>query len=142
MLVRSQSTSQSAKTPKLAALLLEDGALKQMVNDLLDSVGTDTLNLINTENASLINMIKTMKLQEADLILDRRSLAAFCLLHTSTKWLANKTKQLRYISTQATDIAKRHSGRFDKQRRWTLITAEKQAEPDEVFLPLTTETAV
>jgi exocyst complex component 4 len=121
--------------------MLEDSALKSIADELLKAAEIDEPVSVDKENGQILSLIGSNPIEEADLILDRRSLAGLCLLCTSMKWLATKTKQLRFISTQATDISKRHSERFEKQRRWTLITAEKQSEPDQVFLPLNAETA-
>jgi exocyst complex component 4 len=140
-LQRPKAGAKSTKIVKLAAVLLEDSTLKAVVDELLTAEEGDKAASVNKENTQILSLIGANSIEEADLILDRRSLAGLCLLCTSMKWLANKTKQLRFISTQATDISKRHSERFDKQRRWTLITAEKQTEPEKVFLPLTVESA-
>jgi exocyst complex component 4 len=49
---------------------------------------------------------------------------------------------MRFISVQADESSKRNSERWDKnQRRWTLITTQKQSDPDHIFIPLTEETA-
>jgi exocyst complex component 4 len=85
-----------------------------------------------------------VSIEEADLIMDRRTVASLSLLATSMKWLASKLQSMRFLSQQATasESSKRHSERWDKhQRRWTLITSQKQSEPDHVFIPLTEETA-
>jgi exocyst complex component 4 len=92
-------------------------------------------------------MLEGVSIEEPDLILDRRTLGSLCLLATSMKWLAVKLQSLRFISTQASESSqKRNSERWEthgskSHRRWTLITSQKQSEPDHTFLPLTEETA-
>jgi hypothetical protein len=49
--------------------------------------------------------------------------------------------QMRFISAQANESLKRESERFDRQRRWTLIAAQKPANTNHVYIPLNEETA-
>jgi exocyst complex component 4 len=101
--------------------------------------------------------MENISIDEADLMLDRRSIAGMCLLHTSMvrctlyglkhiliwlqKWLAKKMMQMRFISAQANESMKRESEHFDRQRRWTLIAAQKPADTNHVYIPLNEETA-
>ncbi|KAF2669253.1 hypothetical protein BT63DRAFT_401416 [Microthyrium microscopicum] len=139
---RTQPHPQSGKRLKISASLLEDDALKAMVDQLLNADDAARIDLINKENTHLLSDLQNTTVEEADLILDRRALAALCLLSTSMKWLASKLTALRFISAHANDPStNRHSERFDKARRWTLIATQPTPEPDHVYLPLSDDSA-
>jgi exocyst complex component 4 len=75
--------------------------------------------------------------QEADLIHDRKALGALCILHTSMKWLATRSKSLEYISPRAVDTA---NLQHHHTRRWT-TNANLPSAPAHPYLPLDEPTA-
>jgi exocyst complex component 4 len=116
--------------------------MRSSVEQLQGCAPDERTEFITKGNQQLLEMVHDFNIEEMDLVLERRALSGLCLLVTSTTWLATKLQQLRYVSAQATDASRRHSERFEKQqRRWTLITSNQQSEPEQVFLPLTEETA-
>jgi exocyst complex component 4 len=130
---------------RISADLADQTVFKEITNEIMKAVDdTQKHAAIRKEIAMLLDTIGKTKLEEADLILDRRSLSNMSLLSTSMKWLSDKILTLRFISQQNAPTSvdtKRQSDRYERQRRWTLITAQAQSEPDHVYLPLTEEIA-
>ncbi|WPH00708.1 putative exocyst complex component sec8 [Acrodontium crateriforme] len=93
--------------------------------------------LAEKESALLINMIKARRLEEADLISDRKFISALCTLHVSMKWLAARCQSLRYVSPRAVDLSNMQS---NTTRRWT-NNAHLPSAPSHVYLPLDAQTA-
>jgi exocyst complex component 4 len=138
---RTQAHPQTGKRMKMSAALLESGDINTIVEELRTSDVAKRQGIIAKEHANLLNSLEGALVEDQDLILDRRNLAGLCLLLTSMKWFAVKIQSLRFISSQNEDSSKRNSDRYDKQRRWTLITTQQEDDPDQVYLPLTEETA-
>jgi exocyst complex component 4 len=138
---RTQAHPQTGKRMKMSAALLESGDINTIVEELRTSNIAKRQGIIAKEHANLLNSLEGALVEDQDLILDKRNLAGLCLLLTSMKWFAVKIQSLRFISSQNEDSSQRNSERYDKQRRWTLITAQQEDDPDQVYLPLTEETA-
>lgn len=137
LLQRAQLAQEGAPKMRLAAHMATTGDINQVVIDLTTATPKDSRVLAEKETALLLNAIKTKTLEEADLINDRKALAALCTLHVSMKWIASRCQQLRYISPRAVDATSMQS---HDRRRWTqnfnLATA-----PSGAYLPLDAQTA-
>ena len=136
---------------RLAADLATKGEVNEVVIELLKTLGKgegdagvekERLVLAEKEAELLLRMVKQRELEDADLIHDRKALAALCTLQVSMKWLASRCAQLRYISPRAFDSAntQQHSS-----RRWTkdlhLSNPDDSAAPSTPYLPLDPPTA-
>jgi len=106
--------------------------------------------LAEKESALLIQLVKSRKIEDADVVNDRKALAALATLHTSMKWLAAKCRRLRYVSPRALDMAdgeeeKHAEGGRGKpnthRRRWTATNPLDHPAPNGPYLPLDTTTA-
>jgi len=139
---RTQPHPKTEKRLKMSAYLNESADVKTLLRDIMNADESTRQPLIEQEINHLLTTMTDIDISETDLLLERRSIASLCLLTTSTKWLASKMAALRYLSPQATEASKRHSERYDRARRWTLITATQSSEPDRVYLPLTEETSL
>ncbi|KAF2768496.1 Sec8 exocyst complex component [Teratosphaeria nubilosa] len=146
-----QQDGQAGIRMRLAADLATAGELNDCAVQLLnfnamedETAIQQALVLAEKESALLINYAKTHRIEEADLITDRKSLAALCTLHVSMKWLAAKCSSLRYISPKAVDIHSDVSPRTDApKRRWTSSAHTNALDnaPQAPYLPLDENTA-
>ncbi|KAI5365415.1 putative Sec8 exocyst complex component specific domain, exocyst complex component Sec8/EXOC4 [Septoria linicola] len=136
LLQRALTENGNAKM-RLAAHLATDGEVNKVVIELSKRNVSDPIVLAEKETALLLRQIKNTRLEEADLIVDRKAIAALCTLHTSMKWLAAQCKQLRYISPRAIDTS---SMQAHDRRRWTQI-ANVGSAPTGPYLPLDQQTA-
>jgi exocyst complex component 4 len=104
----------------------------------------ETHHLLEKEVGLLILQTNESPLGMADIILDRKTVAALCILYTSMRWLANKVDQLRHITTHDVDSSRRNTMRASHNRRWTLLNGATKAGDGNnvVYLPMTQETIV
>jgi exocyst complex component 4 len=145
LVARAKPHPTSGKIVKMAAALTEeDGELKETVatlSQLEELEGEERRRLLDRETDLLIRIVQSTRIDEPDIITDRRSITALCMLHTSMKWLAAKTAQMRHISAEAVDSSRRES-RQGASRRWTLVANTRgSTDADKVYLPLNEETA-
>jgi exocyst complex component 4 len=131
------SSSDSLKTS--AALANGPGEIHDNMQKLWLADG-DAQELLEKETGLLILQCNETPLQLSDVILDRKPIAALCLLYTSLKWLSTKIEHLRRITTH--DVDSSHTMRPAHNRRWTLIHAQSRgsSESEGVYLPMTQET--
>lgn len=138
LLQRAQMTQDEIPRMRLAADLATGGSVQQTVIDLLTNTDEEqTQSLVDAESSALLTQSMNQPLEEADLIHDRKALAALCILHTSMKWLATRSKSLEYISPRAVDTANLQS---HHTRRWT-TNANLPSAPLHPYLPLDEPTA-
>jgi exocyst complex component 4 len=137
----------SGKLVKMSASLVEDESeFKATLNKLASLGESDSeevrRGVLDEETQLLLKIAQSVKIEEQDILMDRRSITQLCLLHTSMKWLALRTASLRLISTEAIDSTRRES-RQGANRRWTQIATyhNLNTDSDKVFLPLNEETA-
>jgi exocyst complex component 4 len=135
---------------RLAANLATEGDVNEVVIELTKNSGDEKEMLVLAEKESelLLRLVKRRALEDADLIQDRKALAALCTLHVSMKWLASRCKALRYISPFAVDTTNIQPGHA---RRWTgtsvptlkasSTSPASQNTPTTPYLPLDETTA-
>ena len=109
---------------RLAADLATDGDINEVVIELLkaskEEEEKEKMVLGEKEAALLLRLIKSRELEDADLIHDRKALAALCTLHVTMKWLSARCASLRFISPKAVDTANTQVGQQPGARRWTV----------------------
>lgn len=137
LLQRAQLEHEGPARMRLAAQLATSGDINETVISLTKADAQDSAVLAEKETALLLNEIKKRRLEEADLINDRKALAALCTLQVSMKWLASRCQQLRYISPRAVDTSSMQS---HDRRRWTQNFNLDNA-PSGPYLPLDKQTA-
>lgn len=137
LLQRAQLAQEGNVQMRLAAQLATSGEVNTTVVELTKASAADAAVLAEKEAALLLNATKTRTIEEADLISDRKSLAALCTLQVSMKWLASRCQQLRYISPMAVDASSMQS---HDRRRWTQNFGLNSA-PTNPYLPLDPQTA-
>ncbi|OQO04460.1 hypothetical protein B0A48_09382 [Cryoendolithus antarcticus] len=142
LLQRSQLNQEDQPRMRIAAELATSGAIQSVVADLLSPPADTTASaLIADEDTALISLAQTRVIEEADLIHDRKALAALCTLHTSMKWLAARTKALAFISPRAIDNTTTSSSTNHHTRRWTNNTSLSSTLPSIPYLPLNAATS-
>ena len=137
------ANASEAMSMRLAASLATHGDINEAVIQLLKTQSDEKEGLVlaEKESALLINLIKGRRLDEADLINDRKALAALCTLQVSMKWLAARCQSLRYISPRAIDMLDLAETQQQQQqphhhnRRWTTSTHLSNT-PSGTYLPL------
>ncbi|KAJ8608006.1 hypothetical protein MRB53_039912 [Persea americana] len=103
-------TTDAQPKVRLAADLATTGDVSKIVIDLLAAGDAATVTtLANQESNALIALARSTTINEADLILDDKSLGSLCTLHTSMKWLAAKSQGLRFVSPRAVDVSNQES---------------------------------
>jgi exocyst complex component 4 len=119
--------------------LMEETVSLILQADPSDREHFDTL--VEQETVLLVEAVGQEPLDQADMIQDKKTLTSLCLLHTSMKWLATKTAQLRHISDRATNSVRGESVKERHNQRWTLLSSsEPRPEGAPVYLPLNAET--
>lgn len=132
LVTQAQPNPHAERRPKKAAVLAEYNAhMRDLVAKLLSATDEERPELLQQETALLIETTKAQPLNDADLILDRKSLSGLCTLYTSTRWFTTHIGHLRYISSTMTPPTtnSRH-----QNRRWTTLTAINPNQA--VYLPL------
>jgi exocyst complex component 4 len=138
LLQRAQMTQDETPRMRLAADLATGGSVQQTVVNLLTNTDDEKVqSLVDDESSALLAHVMNHEIQEADLIHDRKALGALCVLHTSMKWLATRSKSLEYISPRAVDTA---NLQHHHTRRWT-TNANLPSAPAHPYLPLDEPTA-
>ena len=117
----------------------------------------DCTDLIQKENTLELSIQGDQPISSSDLIRDRKTISALCLLYTSMKWLASKITQLRQVEDEdafaQADVGRRKEGKEGmggggdarrRRRRWTLGRQQKApvAEEQQPVLPMSKETVV
>lgn len=141
-LVSRSQPKEGGSRVKASAAFAESGELKEVINSLFQAEPDRASGLLEREISFLLTEVDKNPLDEADLIQDKKSITALCMLYTSMKWLATKVAQLRHISDRATDSSRPEAGSQRHNRRWTLLSStEPRTEGLPVYLPLNKDTA-
>ncbi|RMY86999.1 hypothetical protein D0861_05600 [Hortaea werneckii] len=141
LVTQPQQGGDESANMRLAALLATQGDINDCVIQLLNAQKEnnekDSEVLAEKESALLIQQIKGKRIEEADMINDRKSLAALCTLQVSMKWLAARCKGLRFVSPRAIDMldtADTQQSSTHHSRRWT--RSQQVNAPSTPYLPL------
>lgn len=125
-----------------AAIAQGPGDIHDTIKNLWTSEG-DVVELLEKETGLLALQTNEVPIGPSDIIHDRKTIGALCLLYTSTKWLANKIEHLRHITHHDVDSSRRSTTRAPQSRRWTLLNdPSKVNDKSPVYLPMTQDTVV
>lgn len=149
LLQKVQMSEDSSAPPgmRLAADLATSGDVSDVVIQLLKAEGKERDVLAWKEAELLLRMVKRQRIEDADLLNDRKALAVLCTLHVSMKWLAARCSSLRYISPRALDSTNaqpsKQGGRWATQNLQTTASLNSviSGEGSAPYLPLSKETA-
>lgn len=128
---------------KAAAFFSESTKVKEVAMALREADMMDSPKLVNEECALLIANTKDHPLEQADLMLDRKSHAYLCLLHNSMNWLGAKLSKLRRISDRATDSSYQRRDSVPQPLKRSLTSTLSRGvnfEDEAAYLPLNSET--
>lgn len=139
---RTSTKGDKGRKVKAAAALVEEGELAAVVKEIAHAHPSISTEHVDKEKQLLLDYAQAQPLELADLMTDRKTLDALCLLSTSTKWLATKLARIRYITPFTADSSHGASNRKSYSRRWTLNTPTGKEGDGNVYLPLNKETAV
>ena len=126
---------------KSAAAMIESDDLGAVVKDLWKLNESDRAELKPKEVELLVSKTNETPLEPFDIISDRRSVEALCLLYSSMRWLASRLSSLRRVTgTQAglsSDLIK--GGQVN---RWTAVSMGSVRDDEQpVYLPMSKDLA-
>ena len=126
---------------KLAAAKMAGSDISVVVKHIWEGDGSDRERLMQEE----VNMIITQTSENAfdplDIIADRRSGIALCLLYSTMQWLTSQLEELRVIMKK--DKSGQDPEKERRANRWTMVSAANMRDDDQpVKLTLSEETAV
>ncbi|KAI4289950.1 MAG: hypothetical protein L6R35_000775 [Caloplaca aegaea] len=126
---------------KSAAAMAEAGQLRDLLNSHWASSDSDHGLLIQKETEYLISKTSISPMAPGDIISDRRTVPAMCLLYSSMQWLATGLDQIRLVVSES-QSTERASTRPQQIRRWTVLELKKPHTDEEpIHLPLNQEAA-
>ena len=126
-----------------AASLSENADVSAVVNKIAASDPGEKPSLLRQESSALVEILRSRRLTESDVISDRKSEAQLCLLFNSITWLASKLSQFRKISDRAIDSMGRRDSSMAPVKRslTTSLLGKSDASISSTFLPLSSESA-
>ena len=135
-----RTTPEGPSRPKLAASMLEKGDLVGVVHNIWDGDEVDRRRLMQKEVELIISQTNDDPIDPLEIITDRRSGTALCLLYSSLQWLANQLEELRLVIKKGAS-SDRESKRGEQSSRWnTVSTASMRDDDQPTKLPMTEET--
>ena len=135
-------TPESGTRFKSAAAMIESDDLGMVMKDLWKSDVSHRTEGMQKEVELLLSKTNEAPLEPFDIISDRRSVEALCLLYSSMRWLASRLKSLRrVIGTQsglASDLIK-----GQQVNRWTAVSmGNGRDEEQPIYLPMAKESVI
>ena len=126
---------------KTAAALVDGGDVRNVVESIwMGNYPEGKAEPMHKEVKMLIAKTNESPLDPFDIISDRRSVTALCLLYCSMQWLANQLVQLRRVMPAKISSSK-ESNKPIHSRQWSLTgSIRRQDENAPVHLPMTEET--
>ena len=102
---------------KPAATMAESGELREVAEQLLNSIDPGLDELRHREISLLLAANQQQPFQPRDIISDHRTVPALCLLYTSMMWLASHLSTLRQVVSEPSATSTKSA----QTRRWTLL---------------------
>ena len=126
---------------KAAAALVDGGELRNVVESIwMGDHPEEKGDLMLKEVEMLIAKTNESPLDPFDIISDRRSVTALCLLYCSMQWLANQLIQLRRVMPTKRSSSK-ESSKPSHSRQWSLAGSTRPHDENApVHLPMNEET--
>lgn len=135
-------TPESGTRFKSAAAMIESDDLGMVVKELWKSDVSHRIDVMQKEVELLLSKTNETPLEPFDIISDRRSVEALCLLYSSMCWLASRLKSLRRVIGTQSGLA---SDPIKGQQisRWTAVSmGNGRDEEQPVYLPMAKETVI
>ena len=138
MVVRSEA--EGDVRPKLAAAMLEGSDLAVIIRAIWRGDRSDHDTLMMNEVDLIVARTKESPINPYDIISDRRSGTALCMLYSSMQWLANQLEELRVAMDKTASVGQ-GSNHDRRTNRWTLLGSVNMDDQDQpVTLPMAEET--
>ena len=133
-----QDDTESFRT---AAALVDGGDVRNLVESIwTGDIPEGTGDPIQQEAKMLIKKTNESPLDPFDIISDRRSVAALCLMYCSMQWLATQLAQFRVVIPEK-KLPNRETSKSTHSRQWSLFNSRSpQSEDTTVSLPMSQET--
>lgn len=139
---RPQMQAQDELRLKPAAAMAEAGDVRELCERLYSNkLEGEREHPIHQEARILIAKTNESPLEPFDIIADRRSVMALCLIYNSMQWLASRLQELRHVVPESSH-KRNNSQRSLHSRQLSLFTnSNLQNGSAPVYLPMTQETA-
>lgn len=126
---------------KSAAAMADAGEVRNLVESIWTGEGsTGEEGQVHEEVKMLILKTNEAPLDPFDIISDRRSVTALCLLYSSMQWLATQLHTFRRVMPDKSK-SHRESSHPQHKRNWSLFnSAHLQDDNAPIYLPMTQET--
>ncbi|KAL9128738.1 MAG: hypothetical protein Q9217_002645 [Psora testacea] len=138
---RPQMQAQDEVCLKPAAAMADTGEVRGMCERILNNeIDVQQEHPLQQEVKLLIDKTNMTPLEPFDIIADRRSVTALCLIYNSMQWLASRLQQLRRAVPEFSH-KRSDSKKSLHTRQLSLSTnSDTQTENTPVYLPMTQET--
>ena len=125
---------------KTAAAMAEGGDMFDIAKAIWQGADSERDSLLQKEIQLITIVTKETPLEPFDIISDRRSVLALCLLYTSMQWLVSQLSNLRHKRPDESVSATQDSAKGRFTRRWTLLNAARAHDENQpLYLPMTKE---
>ena len=123
--------------PKRAAAVLDSSDLSVVVRTIWNADGLDRERLLDQEVELIVNRLRDQPMEAFELVSDRKSGPALCLMYSSMQWLANRLEELKRVVTKHRNSVQ-DAKQGPKTNRWTTVggglSLRDQDQP--VWLPM------
>ena len=125
---------------KTAAVMVEEEDIRNIVLSIWTSSSPEQqAEFFTREVQALIAKTNETHLEPFDIISDRRSVKALCLIYCSMHWLVTQLIQLRRVMPKE-DSSHHESSRPRHARKWSQLDPHATEEGTSTYLPMTQET--
>ena len=124
--------------PKRAAAVLENTDLVVVVRTIWNADGLDRDRLLDQEVELIVKRTREQPMEVSDLVSDRKSGPALCLMYSSMQWLANQLEELkRVVKKHRNSVSDVHK-EAPKTSRWMAVGsgADLRDQEQPVSLPV------
>lgn len=133
-------TEDQVRYLKTAAAMVDGGEVRNLVQSIWTSANPkEQEDLLRKEVEVLLAKTNETHLEPFDIISDRKSVAALCLISCSMQWLATQLIQLRRVIPEKKS-SYHESSKSKHARQWSLVNAQVKGENTPVYLPMTQDT--
>ncbi|CAD6563864.1 MAG: hypothetical protein ASARMPREDX12_000114 [Alectoria sarmentosa] len=139
---RPQLHAQDEVRLKTAATMADSGDVREVAEKVLKGFAKEKEDdPLQKEAKMLIAKTNEKPLDPFDILFDRRSVTALCLMYSSMRWLAIRLQQLRRIVPESS-LSHRDSTKPQLTRHLSLLSSSQPIDPNTpIYLPMTQETA-
>ena len=127
---------------KPAAAVLEQSDLAVVVRTIWRAEGLDHERLMDQEVDMIVTRTRERPMEVFDLISDRKTGPALCLMYSSMQWLAHQLEELKHV-VQKHRSSVQDAKQMTKPNRWLAVESTSLRDQEQpVWLPMTAGDAV